>query len=120
MIDYGTVKSEGKTLDYLPHTIILMRTEKDTEINKLFDKISKCAFMTIYHKYISSSSHVIKLIRSWENETLTISYSIISGPILGANFSIEDIEKVEESEGFMPCDKVYTVTLKENMVIKFS
>lgn len=96
MKDYNTITEKGKTVGHLNHEVKLMRTEKDVQINEVYEKIKHCTHMTVEADYISSMSHTIKLIRTWENERMSISYRDNAKPLLGVDFAYEDINQIEQ------------------------
>lgn len=118
MKDYKTIKSEGVKIEYLDHVVKLMETEKEVKINKVFEQIKGCAFMWIRHKYFKAGGTVLQLIRTWENEKMTIQFKNTETPTI--DFDYEDIESIEEKEGVMFGNKIYTIKLKENLTLELS
>lgn len=96
MINYKTITERGKTVGHLNHEVKLMRTEKDVKINEVYEKMRNCTHMTVEAKYISSVSHTIALIRTWENERMSISYTNSAKPLQGVEFNYMDIESIEQ------------------------
>jgi len=95
--DYKTITEKGKRLEYLDHEIILMKTEKKTKINEVYENIKNCTHMTVEGKYLSSTSHTIELIRTWENDSMTINYKD-GNPLLGVSFNYDDILGIGEEK----------------------
>lgn len=117
MREYKTFKETGSKVEHLNHEVQLMKTEKGVEINKVYEQIKHCTHMVINHKYISSVDHVIRLIRTWENNSIYIGYTLSAKPVMGVNFKYDDIVGITE-EKTMYGDKQINVKLKDNITIK--
>lgn len=113
-MEYKTIKSEGKRLDYLNHTITLMKTEKDVKINKVFELIAKYSFVRIVCDNLRAVPAVIAIVRSFENELIYIRYYITSGAVLSIEFKHEEIEEIVEE------DSVLAIKLKNGLGFDFT
>lgn len=118
MKDYKTFEEQGQYILSLNSYVKIMRTEKETEVNKILDEIKEYSFMGVEHKNLSGGApYAISLIRTWENERITISYwdNGYSSPFFGVDFSIDDIELTEKIK--MYGDSKYRIKLKQNIEI---
>lgn len=113
-MEYKTIKSDGKRLDYLNHTITLMKTEKDVKINNIFELVAKYSFVRIVSDNLRTVPGLIDVVRSWENESMSITYDNSRAAVQSIEFKIEDIEEFCEE------DSVLSIKLKNGMVFDFT
>lgn len=113
-IDTKTITSWGTNLDYLNHTVKIMRIDLDIKINEVLEKIKDVTHMTIKNKYFDSVSHTINLMRTWENDKITIQY-LNAMPLLSISFFYDDIESIEKINS-----NIIKISLKDNTIIELS